>query len=104
MRKFFVLTAILAVMGAGTSEAHQVYFKSPGPGMHFTAGQPLIVYADMFDDRTGFGYVLCPGGEDPVLINTDPNQPSPTRCPNGGNPVGWPQFQLLVDGVPQMDV
>src|SRR5262249_60493748 len=34
----------------------------PGPGMHFTKGQPIVVYADLFDSRNGKGFTICPGG------------------------------------------
>src|SRR5262249_7367218 len=57
--------------------AHEVTFKSPGPGMHFTVGQPIIVFADMFDAADLHGLIV------------------------GG--VGWPQMQVLVDGTPWKD-
>jgi hypothetical protein len=65
--------ALVTVCFATAAEAHSSRFKSPGPGMHFTEGQPIIVFADISDSADGHGLIV--------------------------NGVGWPQMQVLVDGV-----
>lgn len=35
----------LALTLAAPVAAHEADFKSPGPGMHFTQGQPRVVFA-----------------------------------------------------------
>lgn len=80
--------------------AHFVDFKSPGPGMHFHVGQPLIVFADLFDAYNIHGVIVCPPGE--TLVDNN-HIPGPAQCSEGGTPTGWPQFQVLVDGTPQVD-
>lgn len=62
---------------ATSASAHFAGFKSPGPGMHFTQGEALIVFADLFDSNNGHGFII--------------------------DGVGWPQLQVLVDGVLQTD-
>ena len=79
--------------------AHFADFKSPGAGMHFTVGQPVIVFADLFDDNNNHGMIVCPGGQTPIV----PNGGGPATCSGGATPVGWPQLQVLVDGVVQAD-
>jgi hypothetical protein len=79
--------------------AHFAGFKSPGPGMHFTVGQPVIVFADLFDDNDGHGMIICPAGQTPIV----PAGGGAATCSGGGTPVGWPQLQVLVDGAAQTD-
>lgn len=67
----------LVLAPARGAEAHGVNFKSPGPGMHFTEGQAIIVFADMSDSADVHGLIV--------------------------NGVGWPQMQVLVDGVVWQD-
>jgi hypothetical protein len=43
--------------------AHFADFKSPGPGMHFSVGEPVIVFADLFDDFNNHGVIVCPGSQ-----------------------------------------
>jgi hypothetical protein len=55
-------TAVLAVVAAAcaaTLSAEELFFKSPGPGMRFTAGLPIIVWADALprDEQAGFPVV-----------------------------------------------
>jgi hypothetical protein len=77
MKKLSALLSLGLLSIAVPARAHTVAFKSPGPGMHFTEGQPLIVFADLFDSHSGYGFII--------------------------NGVGWPQLQVLVDGVVQID-
>jgi Bacterial Ig domain len=87
--------------------AHTSAFKSPGPGMHFTQGKPIVVFADLFDSRNGKGFIICPAGQ--TISNTSPppaysDPPRVAQCSGGGTPTGWPQFQILIDAVGQVDV
>ena len=79
--------------------AHTVGFKSPGRGMHFTQGQPLVVFVDAFDSINWAHPITCPNGENP----TYPAGGGQASCPSGGTPSGWPQCQVMVDGVLQKD-
>jgi hypothetical protein len=74
---FAALGFVLGFAPSGVALAHSVQFKSPGPGMHFTAGQPIVVFADMSDSADTHGLIV--------------------------NGVGWPQMQVLVDGAPWKD-
>ena len=68
-RMLQVLLAMAAIIATnGTAAAHTVAFKSPGPGMHFTEGQAIIVFADLFDSNNGHGLII--------------------------NGVGWPKLQV----------
>jgi len=101
-----LLCAALSTLPA-TAFAHSVNFKSPGPGMHFTQGMPLVVFADIFDSRAGKGAIVCPAGQ--TISNTQPppaysDPPRVAQCSGGGTPTGWPQFQVLVDGAVQVDL
>jgi hypothetical protein len=53
--------------------AEEVHFKSPGPGMRFTAGLPVVVWADVLprDEQAGFPIVECYWNE--VLAATATN-------------------------------
>src|SRR4051794_12787348 len=99
--------AMLALSTAlsSSAEAHRTGFKSPSAGMHFTEGQPLVVYADLLDDREWKGLIVCPNGQ--TVSNKDPppdySAPRVAQCSGGATPSGWPQFQVLVDGAPQTD-
>ncbi len=99
--------AMLALSSAlsSSAEAHQVGFKSPSPGMRFTAGQPLVVYADLLDDREWKGLIVCPNGQTVSNKTPPPDYSAPrvAQCSGGGTPTGWPQLQVLVDGTPQTD-
>jgi MYXO-CTERM domain-containing protein len=67
-----ILVSVLAVVAGGSrAVANQAFIKSPGPSMHFTQGVPLVVISDLFDDNNALTIV---------------------------NGVGWPQYQLFVDG------
>ncbi len=58
MLRGLVLSA--AVVGcASTLAAEELFFKSPGPGMRFTAGLPIVVWADALprDEQAGFPIV-----------------------------------------------
>ena len=68
--------------------------------MHFFAGQPVIVFADLFDDFNIHGVIVCPGGQ--TLLDNN-GVAGPAQCSGGGAPTGWPQLQVLVDGVVQTD-
>src|SRR5262245_1853732 len=75
--------------------------------MHFTQGQPLVIFADLFDTRGSFGFIVCPDGQ--KISNTSPPPDysaagRPAQCSGGGTPTGWPQFQIFIDGAPQTDV
>ena len=94
-----LLSAIVALLPVW-SFAHFADFKSPGPGMHFSVGQSIIVFADLFDDFNNHGVIVCPAGQT-VLDNN--GVPGPAICSGGGVPTGWPQLQLEVDGVLQTD-
>jgi hypothetical protein len=82
------------------AHAHFVGFKSPGAGMHFSEGQSIVVFADMFDDNNEHGIIACPAGQ---TVNDMHGAPGPATCSAGGMPSGWPQLQVLVDGVVQVD-
>src|SRR5262249_8656762 len=90
---------------AQPAAAHYSGFINPAPGMHFTQGQPLVVLADLVDDRDLKGIIVCPPGQ--TVSNHDPppdfSAPRAAECSGGGKPTGWPQFQLLIDGVVQTD-
>src|SRR5581483_1879871 len=92
---------------AAPGAAHEAAFKSPGPGMHFTQGQPLVVFADLFDDRGGKGIIVCPEGESISNMSPPPDYSDPPRtaqCSGGGTPTGWPAFQIFIDAVKQTDL
>ena len=95
-----LLSTMVGLMLPVSSFAHFADFKSPGAGMHFTVGQPIIVFADLFDDYNNHGVIVCPDGQT-VLDNN--GVPGPAICSGGGVPTGWPQLQVLVDGVLQTD-
>ncbi len=65
MRKILGLTAVWAALGAGmvsAAETRELHFKSPGPGMHFTAGLTVQVWADIIprdDDHPGWPQAEC---------------------------------------------
>ena len=65
MRRTLVLTAVLTALGAGTlsaGETRELHFKSPGPGMRFTAGMTVQVWADIIprdDDHPGWPQAEC---------------------------------------------
>jgi hypothetical protein len=101
--KYLVSTAMLLI--ATPAFAHSSSFKSPGPGMHFTQGQPLVVYADLFDDRDGKGIIVCPSGQTISNMSPPPDYgiSRVAQCSGGGTPTGWPQLQLLIDGNLQTD-
>jgi hypothetical protein len=67
--------------------------------MHFSVGQPVVVFADLFDDNNNHGMIVCSNGQTPIV----PAGGGAATCPGGGSPIGWPQFQVLVDGTPQTD-
>ncbi|HEY2410042.1 MAG TPA: Ig-like domain-containing protein [Polyangiaceae bacterium] len=93
--------SLLAVPAA----AHISSVKSPAPGMHFTEGQPIVLHADLEDDRESRGIIVCPPGE--TISNKSPppdySAPRQAECSGGGTPTGWPERQVLVDGVLQVD-
>lgn len=97
MQRLFAAT--LALTFSSACCAHFADFKSPGPGMHFSVGQPVIVFADLFDDNNNHGMIVCPGGQTAIV----PPGGGAATCSGGGTPVGWPQFQVLVDGIVQTD-
>ena len=47
-----VVALVLVFSSLHPAGANFVGFKSPGPGMHFTAGKPLRIFADVFDDAS----------------------------------------------------
>ena len=54
--------ALVLALGAACASplgAEEIYFKSPGPGMRFTAGLPIIVWGDVLprDEQAGFPIV-----------------------------------------------
>ena len=76
MRRAFVVGAVLACLVPAAAPAQEVFFKSPGPGMHFTAGLPIRVWGDLLprDEQPGF-----PRAElywDGTLADTAINVPS----------------------------
>jgi len=93
------IAAVVALAAAMPAAAHYAGFKSPGPAMHFSVGQPIIVFADLFDDNNGHGIIACPAGQ---TVMSPPGGGQAT-CSGGGTPTGWPQFQVLVDNVVQTD-
>jgi hypothetical protein len=94
------LAAFIGVSVCSSAAAHFADFKSPGAGMHFSVGQPVIVFADLFDDFNIHGVIVCPSGQ---TVLDDNGVPGPAVCSGGGTPVGWPQLQVFVDGVQQTD-
>src|SRR5689334_18876178 len=96
-------TAVLALLVATwpfAADAHFADFKSPGPGMHFSLGQPVVVFGDLFDANNIHGVIVCPAGQ--TLLDNNGVE-GPAHCSAGGTPVGWPQLQVFVDGVLQVD-
>jgi hypothetical protein len=61
MKSALACFGILAALATTRLAAEEVHFKSPGPGMHFTAGLPVVVWADVLprDELAGFPYVEC---------------------------------------------
>jgi hypothetical protein len=59
MLRALALMTALAAAGAPALAAEELFFKSPGPGMRFTAGLPIIVWADALprDEQPGFPVV-----------------------------------------------
>jgi hypothetical protein len=57
-RTLALITALTAAC-ASPIAAEEIHFKSPGPGMRFTAGLPIIVWADVLprDEQAGFPVV-----------------------------------------------
>jgi hypothetical protein len=98
--KRMALAASFGAMLCSSTAAHFADFKSPGAGMHFSVGQQIVVFADLFDDFNNHGVIVCPTGQT-VLDNN--GMPGPAKCSGGGTPVGWPQLQVFVDGVLQTD-
>jgi hypothetical protein len=72
MRKTLVLTALLTALGAAVvsaGETRELHFKSPGPGMCFTAGLTVQVWADIIprdDDHPGWPQAECYWDDRPV--------------------------------------
>ena len=95
-----MLIALIGTAVCSSAAAHFVDFKSPGAGMHFSVGQSVIVFADLFDDFNIHGVIVCPGNQT-VLDNN--GVPGPAVCSGGGTPTGWPRLQVLVDGALQTD-
>src|SRR5262249_53870441 len=98
---------LVLVVFPAVAHANFSGFKSPGPGMHFTKGQPIVVYADLFDSRNAKGFIVCPTGQTISNTSPPPGYSDPDRqaqCSGGGTPTGWPQLQLLVDGALQTDI
>src|SRR5450432_1655812 len=95
-----VILLLSTSLPSTSAAAHSVDFKSPGASMHFTAGQPIIVFADLFDSNDEHGMIVCPTGQ---TINDLHGVAGPATCSGGGTPTGWPQFQVLVDNVVQTD-
>ena len=94
-----ISAALFGTFVCSSAAAHFADFKSPGPGMHFSVGQPVVVFADLFDDNNNHGMIVCPGGQ----TVTVPAGGGAATCSGGGTPSGWPQLQVLVDGVVQTD-
>lgn len=107
-RALVLLSSWIAWVGfAGPAAANQTEFKSPASGMHFTQGQPLVIFADLSDTRARFGMIVCPGSQ--TISNTSPppdysDPPRMAQCSGGGTPTGWPQLQVLIDGAVQTDI
>src|SRR5512141_1862756 len=98
--KATVLVALIGATLCSSAAAHFADFKSPGAGMHFSVGQQVVVFADLFDDFNIHGVIVCPTGQT-VLPNN--GVAGPAVCSGGGAPTGWPQLQVFVDGVPHLD-
>ena len=60
----------LAALAATPLAAEEVYFKSPGPGMRFTAGLPIIVWADVLPRDEQAGFPIVEGYWDAQLVAT----------------------------------
>jgi len=89
----FLGTLLASIALASGAAAHSANFKSPADGMHFTQGQPLVIFADIFDSRDGKGFIVCPAGQ--TISNTTPppsysDPPRKAVCSGGGTPTGWP--------------
>jgi hypothetical protein len=61
MKSVLACCGFLAALAVTPLAAEEVYFKSPGPGMRFTAGLPVVVWADVLprDEQAGFPHVEC---------------------------------------------
>jgi hypothetical protein len=65
MKRILVLAVALAAMStiaASAAETRELHFKSPAPGMSFTAGLPIQVWADIIprdDDHPGWPQAEC---------------------------------------------
>ena len=82
MKRAFVFSAVLALSCLKLVKADEIFFKSPGPGMHFTQGLPVIIFADLFDSLNDHGYILCePSGveADCPSCQLNPAQAGPPR-------------------------
>ncbi len=72
MHKIVVLSALLLSLSlrpAAAAETRELHFKSPAPGMRFTAGLPLQVWADIIprdDDHPGWPQAECRWDDQPV--------------------------------------
>ena len=74
-----VFAGIAALVFWSTCSAHFADFKSPGPGMHFSVGQSVIVFADLFDEGNNHGLIVCSNGQTPIV----PAGGGPASCPGG---------------------
>ena len=93
----FLGTLLASVRVAPAAAAHSANFKSPAEGMHFTRGQPLVIFADIFDSRDGKGFIVCPAGQTISNTSPPPDYSDPARkavCSGGGTPMGFPQFEI----------
>ena len=82
MQRKHLLRTLVALAALGlpsAAAAHEVEFKSPNPGMHFTQGQPLVIFADIFDDREGKGFIICPSGQTISNMTPPPSYSDPPR-------------------------
>ena len=91
---------------ASPAAAHFADFKSPGPGMHFTQGQPLVSSPTCSIAGRGKASSCAPTARACRTPQPPPDYSDPAReaqCSGGGTPTGWPAFQIFIDGVLQTD-
>ncbi|MEO8673036.1 MAG: right-handed parallel beta-helix repeat-containing protein [Tahibacter sp.] len=99
MRRRIRFALCLAAVAPFAAIAQSAYFKSPGAGMHFTVGLPVVVYADLDDSPA---QATCPAGQ--TVVSPPTGNAGTLTCSGGATASGWPKFQLLLDGTPTTDV
>src|SRR4051812_17740132 len=62
MNRIIMLFFLITIKSLSAGETRELHFKSPAPGMRFTAGLPIQVWADIIprdDDHPGWPQCEC---------------------------------------------